>query len=121
MSRTGWRKASKSGGAQNSDCVEARSAVSGFQVRDSKLGECSPILNLGAADFTGLLRAAGRDLTSHTPRARALRVRARLRRRVRCGSRSRAAAMTSGWGGRGFLCGPSGLKRNARDVQSVQR
>jgi hypothetical protein len=56
-----WRKSSKSSGAQDSDCVEARPASTGFQVRDSKLGDESPILDLGTADFTGLLRAAGRD------------------------------------------------------------
>ncbi|MEV3935766.1 DUF397 domain-containing protein [Glycomyces sp. NPDC049804] len=61
MSQAGWRKSSRSGGAQDSACVEARPASSGFQVRDSKLGDESPILDLGAADYTGLLRAAGRD------------------------------------------------------------
>jgi hypothetical protein len=61
MSQAGWRKPSRSGGAQDPDCVEARPASAGFQVRDSKLGDESPILDLGTADFTGLLRAAGRD------------------------------------------------------------
>lgn len=56
-----WRKSSRSSGAQNSDCVEARPAASGFQVRDSKLGDDSPIFDLHTADFSGLLRAAGRD------------------------------------------------------------
>ncbi|MQM28989.1 DUF397 domain-containing protein [Glycomyces albidus] len=57
-----WRKSSRSEGAANSNCVEARSAAVGFQVRDSKLGEGSPIFDLPAADFNGLLRAAGRAL-----------------------------------------------------------
>ncbi|MBO3731338.1 DUF397 domain-containing protein [Glycomyces niveus] len=61
MSQAGWRKSSRSSGSQDSACVEARPAPSGFQVRDSKLGDESPILDLGAADFTGLLRAAGRN------------------------------------------------------------
>lgn len=56
-----WRKSSRSGGAQNSDCVEARPASSGFQVRDSKLGDVSPVFDLETADFTGLLRATERD------------------------------------------------------------
>jgi hypothetical protein len=61
MSQAGWRKSSRSSGQADSDCVEARPASTGFQVRDSKLGDESPILDLGTADFTGLLRAAGRD------------------------------------------------------------
>jgi hypothetical protein len=56
-----WRKSRRSSGQQDSACVEARPAFTGFQVRDSKLGDESPILDLGSADFTGLLRAAGRD------------------------------------------------------------
>ncbi|SDL19300.1 protein of unknown function [Glycomyces sambucus] len=55
-----WRKASRSQATANSDCVEARPAASGFQVRDSKLGEGSPIFDLPEGDFTGLLRAARR-------------------------------------------------------------
>ena len=79
MSQTGWRKSSRSGGDPNSDCVEARvsswrksSRSSGqedsacvearaiaadFQVRDSKLGDESPVFDLPVSDFTGLLRA----------------------------------------------------------------
>ncbi|MFG3338976.1 DUF397 domain-containing protein [Glycomyces sp. NPDC048151] len=59
MSQNGWRKSSRSGG-DGDNCVEARVAVAGFQVRDSKLGEESPVFSLAAADFTGLLRAADR-------------------------------------------------------------
>jgi hypothetical protein len=60
MSETGWRKSSRSGGDPNSDCVEARAIAADFQVRDSKLGDGSPVFDLQAADFSGLLRAAGR-------------------------------------------------------------
>ncbi|MCC3762238.1 DUF397 domain-containing protein [Glycomyces sp. TRM65418] len=55
-----WRRSSRSG-AQGNDCVEARIAITGFQVRDSKLGEDSPIFELKTAEFTSLLRAAGRS------------------------------------------------------------
>lgn len=55
-----WRKSSRSGGGENT-CVEARNAPTGFQVRDSKLGDSSPIFDLKAAEFKGLLRAAGRS------------------------------------------------------------
>lgn len=56
-----WRKSSRSGGQTNSDCVEARAIAADFQVRDSKLGEESPVFDLPAADFTGLLLAASRQ------------------------------------------------------------
>jgi hypothetical protein len=59
MKQSGWRKATRSG-AQGNDCVEARAASSGFQVRDSKLGEDSPTLDLQAAEFDSLLRALKR-------------------------------------------------------------
>ncbi|MQM28908.1 DUF397 domain-containing protein [Glycomyces albidus] len=58
MSQNGWRKSSRSGDADN--CVEARGDVAGFQVRDSKLGEESPVLKLGTADFASLLRLVER-------------------------------------------------------------
>ncbi|SDK68403.1 protein of unknown function [Glycomyces sambucus] len=58
MRPTGWRKSSRS--APQDNCVEARNAISGFQVRDSKLGEGSPVLELETADFIGLLRDAKR-------------------------------------------------------------
>ncbi|MQM24449.1 DUF397 domain-containing protein [Glycomyces albidus] len=56
-----WRKSRRSSGAQDSACVEARPASSGFQVRDSKLGDASPVFDLERTDFTSLLRAAERD------------------------------------------------------------
>ncbi|WP_205325347.1 DUF397 domain-containing protein [Glycomyces sp. YM15] len=55
-----WRKSSRSNGAENSACVEARPAATGFQVRDSKLGDDSPIFELKTADFTALLQRADR-------------------------------------------------------------
>lgn len=61
MRETGWRKSSRSSGQQNSDCVEARAIAADFQVRDSKLGDASPIFDLKADDFIGLLREAARD------------------------------------------------------------
>jgi hypothetical protein len=59
MRQTGWRKSSRSGG-DGDNCVEARVAVTGFQVRDSKLGDGSPIFELKTQDFTSLLRSAER-------------------------------------------------------------
>ncbi|MEU5157182.1 DUF397 domain-containing protein [Glycomyces sp. NPDC021274] len=55
-----WRKSSRSQGGENSDCIEARPAGTGFQVRDSKLGDDSPIFDLKTADFTALLQRADR-------------------------------------------------------------
>ncbi|WP_307793021.1 hypothetical protein [Glycomyces niveus] len=40
--------------------MEARNTDAGFQVRDSKLGHDSPVFDLTASDFTGLLRVADR-------------------------------------------------------------
>ncbi|QSB05761.1 DUF397 domain-containing protein [Natronoglycomyces albus] len=54
-----WRKSSRSqGNGTNSSCVEARVAAGAFQVRDSKLGEPSPIFHLHPGDFSALLRRA---------------------------------------------------------------
>ncbi len=55
-----WRKSSRSSGQTNSECVEARAVAADFQVRDSKLGDTSPVFDLKADDFTGLLRSAVR-------------------------------------------------------------
>jgi hypothetical protein len=52
-----WRKSSRSGD-QGANCVEARSRGGTFQVRDSKLGEDSPILELNESEFVSLLRVA---------------------------------------------------------------
>jgi hypothetical protein len=61
MSTTKWRKSSRSGnGDAGSDCVEARAAGSGFQVRDSKLSEDSPVFGLAPGEFIALLESARR-------------------------------------------------------------
>jgi hypothetical protein len=57
MKQTGWRKSSRSTGATDNECVEARAIAADFQVRDSKLGDESPVFDLPVSDFTGLLRA----------------------------------------------------------------
>lgn len=54
-----WRKSSRSGNS-GGNCVEARTNEMRFEVRDSKLGDGSPIFGLDAEDFVGLLRAAQR-------------------------------------------------------------
>jgi hypothetical protein len=50
-----WRKSTRSSDSGNGDCVEARPAPSGFEVRDSKLGAESPIFAVPAKDFTTFL------------------------------------------------------------------
>jgi hypothetical protein len=55
-----WRKSSRSSSQANGDCVEARTSKGAFEVRDSKLGDSSPIFGLDAESFIGLLRAAQR-------------------------------------------------------------
>ena len=54
---TEWRKSSPSGNS-GGNCVEARVKDGAFEVRDSKLGEGSPIFGLATDEFTSLLRAA---------------------------------------------------------------
>jgi hypothetical protein len=53
-----WRKSSRSQGGPDSNCVEARVTTAGFQVRDSKLGDDSPVFDLEAGEFGDLLRRA---------------------------------------------------------------
>ncbi|MFB9662827.1 DUF397 domain-containing protein [Glycomyces mayteni] len=75
---TAWRKSTRSGGGGNSDCVELRrswrkSSLSssggggncveiapckdaGFHLRDSKLGDGSPLFDLGERDLVALIR-----------------------------------------------------------------
>lgn len=56
MRTTKWRKSSRSGnGDAGSDCVEARATGQGFEVRDSKLPEDSPVFGLAQGDFVALL------------------------------------------------------------------
>lgn len=52
-----WKKSSHSGGG---NCVEARANGLRFQVRDSVLGDDSPILNLTNTDFNGFLASVKR-------------------------------------------------------------
>ncbi|THV23601.1 DUF397 domain-containing protein [Glycomyces paridis] len=63
-----WRKSTRSGGGDDSSCVEARRETGAFQVRDSKLGHDSPIFDLSATDFKALLGAA--ELIPHEPQGR---------------------------------------------------
>jgi hypothetical protein len=58
--RRAWRKSARSGGDSNSECVELSACgdSDGFHVRDSKLGEESPVFDLAATDLVSLLRAA---------------------------------------------------------------
>jgi hypothetical protein len=61
MTTTKWRKSSRSGnGEAGSNCVEARATAAGFQVRDSKLSEDSPVFGLAQGDFVALLESAQR-------------------------------------------------------------
>jgi hypothetical protein len=54
--RRSWRKSTRSGTDGTTDCVElAACADDGFHVRDSKLGDDSPVFDLRAADLTALL------------------------------------------------------------------
>ncbi|MGH8792403.1 MAG: DUF397 domain-containing protein [Stackebrandtia sp.] len=55
-----WRKSSRSGQGSGSTCVEARMSGSVLQVRDSKLGDASPILDLTDSDFASLLHTIQR-------------------------------------------------------------
>lgn len=55
--KANWRKSSRSQG-NGGNCVEARTNEGQFEVRDSKLGDDSPIFGVRAADFQSLLRAA---------------------------------------------------------------
>jgi hypothetical protein len=57
---TEWRKSSRSSSQANGDCVEARANEDGFQMRDSKLGEDSPVFDLAPEEFVSVLRAAQR-------------------------------------------------------------
>jgi len=60
MSTTRWRKSSRSSGNNNSDCVEARRHDASFQVRDSKLGDDSPVFDISFEEFQSLLGGAAR-------------------------------------------------------------
>lgn len=54
---SGWRKSTRSADSGNGNCVEARATPTGFEVRDSKLGDDSPVLGMTEAGFAGLIEA----------------------------------------------------------------
>ena len=56
MTPGNWRKSSRSS-SQGGSCVEARLAATGPQIRDSKLGDTSPLLLLSDRDLTALLES----------------------------------------------------------------
>lgn len=63
--RRTWRKSSRSSASgADANCVEARAFEGQFQVRDSKLGHDSPVFDLGAAEFSSLLRATNKALAA---------------------------------------------------------
>ncbi|GAA4892446.1 uncharacterized protein DUF397 [Stackebrandtia albiflava] len=51
-----WRKSSRSQ-PQGANCVEGRAFAGRFQLRDSKLGDDSPVLDVSVTDFAGFLTA----------------------------------------------------------------
>ena len=55
--RRAWRKSARSGADNNTNCVEVSLCTDsdGFHVRDSKLGDGSPVFDLTSADLRGLL------------------------------------------------------------------
>jgi hypothetical protein len=57
MKTTSWRKSSRSSNSGDQNCVEARATEAGFDVRDSKLGDGSPIFSIDAKEFERLLGA----------------------------------------------------------------
>jgi hypothetical protein len=65
MGDSNWRKSSRSSGNDNSACVEARPSSGGFELRDSKLGDGSPILSASSADWLGFLAAVAKLLLNH--------------------------------------------------------
>jgi hypothetical protein len=59
VANDGWRKSSRSGN-QGNNCVEARLCAGAFQVRDSKLGDDSPVFGMSTPDFAALLNTSRR-------------------------------------------------------------
>jgi hypothetical protein len=60
-----WQRSSPSSGNDNWACLEARRAYPVVQVRDSKLGEGSPILDTTSADWLGFLAAVAKLPLNH--------------------------------------------------------
>lgn len=59
--RRAWRKSTLSGATNDSNCVEVAlcSDDDGFHLRDSKLDTDSPVFDLSPKDFGALINAAG--------------------------------------------------------------
>ncbi|GAA4911156.1 uncharacterized protein DUF397 [Stackebrandtia albiflava] len=53
-----WRKSSRSP-STGGNCVEARMHAGTPEIRDSKMGDRSPILEMSRTDFVALLRSVG--------------------------------------------------------------
>lgn len=56
-----WRKSSRSGSGGSGSCVEIRRGHETFQIRDSKLGDQSPIFTLSESLCTALIEAVKED------------------------------------------------------------
>ncbi len=56
----GWRKSSRSNTSPTGNCVEVKSGTEVVQVRDSKLGDASPILDASPADWRSFLAAVAK-------------------------------------------------------------
>lgn len=59
--RRAWRKSTRSGADNTSDCVEIAFCTddAGFHLRDSKLDADSPVFDLSPKDFGALMNTAG--------------------------------------------------------------
>ncbi|MCD0442883.1 DUF397 domain-containing protein [Glycomyces sp. A-F 0318] len=56
--RRSWRKSTRSSSGSDGNCVEiAPCGDAGFHVRDSKLGDASPLFDLSERDLTALINA----------------------------------------------------------------
>lgn len=67
---TGWRKSSLSGGV--GECVEVRGSGGLVEVRDSKLGEASPVPRFTRAEFAAFVAGVkGGEFDYATLRSRA--------------------------------------------------
>lgn len=60
MITTSWRKSSRSTNSGDQNCVEVRLNDGRIEVRDSKLGDDSPIFGLTPGEFEALKGAAQR-------------------------------------------------------------
>lgn len=54
-----WKKSSRS--APSSQCIETSAAARGAAVRDSKLGDRSPLLHLNTSQYASFIAAVRRD------------------------------------------------------------